>query len=275
MSASEQAGVNAAEAAWYPANGITVPYRARFDECGPDGIVRTSSLLRYAQDIAWIHSEGLGFTRAWYAERNLAWVVRSAELVILAQLPLGGTIALSTAPTGFRRVWGRRRTEGRLDDGTLALWGHTDWVMTDTVRGIPGRIPQEFPAAFALTPGTFDPVRVELPAMPEGAPSLRTAVRPQDIDPMGHVNNAAYLDYLEEALLAAGADGGAGARAIAAIPRRILVEYVAAASPGAILTGTAWRIEASNGGGWAWSLADEGGRELARARIRDHGGAVT
>jgi acyl-CoA thioesterase FadM len=108
--------------------------------------------------------------------------------------------------------------------------------------------------------------------VPDGAISLPTRVRPQDIDPMGHVNNAAYLDYLEEAVLAAGSDG---AKAIAAVPRRILVEYVAAAPPGAMLAGTAWRIEVADGGGWAWRLADETGRELAKARITADGGAGT
>ena len=257
------AGTVVATAAWCPANGISIPYRARFDECGPDGLVRTSALLRYAQDIAWIHSEGLGFTREWYAERNLAWVVRSAELAIFAPLQLGGTVSLSTAPTGFRRVWGRRRTEGRLEDGTLMLWGHTDWVMTDTVRGMPGRIPEEFPAAFSIPPGSFDPIKVTLPVTPPDALVLVTAVRPQDIDPMGHVNNAAYLDYLEEALLAA---GEAGAAAVSALPRRVLLDYVAAAAPGSVLSGAAWQPH-DDAGGWAWRLADEAGRDLARGRV--------
>ncbi len=33
----------------------------------PDGRLRTSGLLRYAQDLAWIHSASRGFDRAWYA----------------------------------------------------------------------------------------------------------------------------------------------------------------------------------------------------------------
>ena len=48
-------------------------YRVRFDEAGPDGLLRASGLLRYAQDVAWMHSEALGFDRAWYRERDLAW----------------------------------------------------------------------------------------------------------------------------------------------------------------------------------------------------------
>jgi len=245
---------------------ITVPYRARFDECGPDGLVRSSAILRYAQDLAWIHSERLGFTRAWYAERHLAWVVRAAELVILAPLPLGVVISLSTEVIGFRRVWARRRTEGRLEDGTLALWGHTDWVILDSGRGVPGRFPPEFLARFDVPPQAFEPGRVTLPAAPDGhVVRQTTTVRPQDIDPMGHVNNAAYLDYLEEALLA---EGGDAAALTSATPRRFRIEYAQAAAPGAVLTGETWPLDGgASPAGRAWRLADDVGRELARALV--------
>ena len=36
-------------------------YRVRFDEAGPDGHLRTSGFMRYAQDLAWQHSADLGF----------------------------------------------------------------------------------------------------------------------------------------------------------------------------------------------------------------------
>jgi acyl-CoA thioesterase FadM len=247
-------------------NGVTADYRLRFDECGPDGVVRTSSLLRYAQDVAWIHSERLGFDRSWYAERGLAWVVRAAELGILTPVSLGSTLSISTAISGFRKVWARRRTEARLEDGTLAFWGHTDWVMTDR-RGLPGRVPPEFPAAFAIAPGPFEPGRVPLPPTPAWATRHVTRVRPQDVDPMGHVNNAAYLDYLEEALIAAG-PGAVGT--MEATPRRVRLEYLLPAAPFATLSGAAWPHEDGDGAGWAWRLGDDsptGGRDLARGRV--------
>jgi len=263
-----------------PVRGITVPYRLRFDECGPDGVGRTSALLRYAQDIAWIHSERLGFGREWYAERGLAWVVRAAELAVLAPIPLGTTLDLSTAVTGLRRVWARRRTDARLADGTLAMWGHTDWVMTDA-RGLPGRVPSEFLDAFDVPPGSFDPGRVSLPPTPSDASVQRALVRPQDLDPMGHVNNAAYLDYLEEALLAVdepgvderGADepaGGPPAAALTSIlPRCVRLEYLAPASPGTSVSGSTWPLATADGHGpgRAWRLTDEDGRELARGTV--------
>ena len=244
--------------------GVTVPYRVRFDECAPDGLVRSSALLRYAQDVAWVHSERMGFDRAWYAERGLTWVVRAAELAILEPLELGQVVELTTGVTGFRRVWARRRTEGRLADGRLILWGHTDWVMTDVVRGAPSRVPPEFPAVFEVPPGVFEPGRVPLPPTPGAAVRHVSRVRPQDLDPMGHVNNAAYLDYLEEALAVA---GDAARPAITGTPRQIRLEYLVPAAPGSGLVGEAWPEDLEGGPSWAWRLADDDGQELARARV--------
>jgi acyl-CoA thioesterase FadM len=244
---------------------MTVAYRVRFDECGPDGLARSSSLLRYAQDIAWLHAEAKGFSRTWYLEHGLAWVVRAAELSILAPIPLGATLSITTRVSGFRRVWARRRTEAHLPNGTLAMWGHTDWVIIDG-RGQPGRIPPEFAERFAVPQDPFEPGRVRLAPTPPPAVRVPIAVRPQDTDPLGHVNNAAYLDYFEETLLA----GSPGAALTTAIPRTIRLEYVAPAAPGAVLDAAAWRSEEDGGGAWAWRLAS-GATDLARGTVRPAG----
>ena len=245
--------------------GIRIPYRVRFDECTPAGVARTSSLLRYAQDVAWVHSERLGFEREWYAERGLAWVVRSAELRVEQAVALGETIDISTAVTGFRKVWARRRTEARAADGSLVCWAHTDWVMTG-LNGMPARVPAEFPVAFGVPPGGFEPVKVDLGPAPADAAGFAFVVRPQDLDPMGHVNNAAYLDYLEEAILAT--DPAAVAE-LAALPRTLRIEYVLAAAPGARLTGVAW----GSGADWRYRLTDADGRELLRATVEQEAGS--
>ncbi len=48
---------------------LEAEYRVRFDEADASGLLRPSGLLRYAQDMAWRHSEVAGFGREWYAER--------------------------------------------------------------------------------------------------------------------------------------------------------------------------------------------------------------
>jgi acyl-ACP thioesterase len=97
-------------------------YRVRFDEAGPDGLLRTSGFMRYAQDLAWLHSTALGFGREWYAERGLTWLVRAAELVVLAGVPMGTNVVARTEVVGIRRVFARRRGAFRLADGTSAGW---------------------------------------------------------------------------------------------------------------------------------------------------------
>jgi len=218
-------------------NGYVAGYRVRFDEAGPDGHMRTSALLRYAQDVAWRHSEFLGFDRPWYAERGLAWVVRAVELEVLAPIPMGHTLRVSTAVVGHRRIWARRRGECRLADGSIAATVTTDWVLLDA-RGRIVRIPPEFGVVFSNPELSTDISRVEAAEPPAGAPTLAIRVRPQDLDPMDHVNNAVYVDWLEEALAAGhaasgdpvAADGATGVTT--ALPRTIRLEYLASAAPG-------------------------------------------
>src|SRR5215212_11566847 len=78
-------------------------YRVRFDEAGPDGHLRTSGFMRYAQDLACQHSADLGFGREWYAERGLTWLVRAAELRIAVAPEMGTTLTARTSIVGMRR----------------------------------------------------------------------------------------------------------------------------------------------------------------------------
>lgn len=243
----------------------SAPYRVRFDECGPDGLVRTSALLRYAQDVAWIHAEQLGINRDWTRAHGLTWLVRAAEVAVLRPMPVGSTLQVTTRLGGARKVLARRRTEVHLDDGTLASWGHTDWVVVDD-RGRPARLPPDFLGRFAVVPQAFEPCRVSMSPEPPEAAVTQASVRPQDLDPLHHVNNGTYIDYLEEAVMAAGGPGEAATRAI---PRTIRLEYVAPAGPGMRLRGATWpERERTGAASWAWRITNEdGGRELARGRL--------
>ena len=236
------------------------PYRVRFDEAGPDGIARTSAILRYAQDVAWLHSTARGFDRDWYSQRSLTWLVRAAELEILAPVQLGTTIVSRTAVIGQRRVWARRRGEFSLPDGTVAGWVHTDWVMIDGRGGLT-RIPEIFAEEFRIPVSSGQIGRVPLPPTPPNASRRPLAARPHELDPMGHVNNAVYLDWLEEAILRAAP--GVASATLATTPRRYRLEYAAAAEPGAPLEDAAWQDEI----GWSYRLSDSDGKDLFRARF--------
>jgi acyl-ACP thioesterase len=241
---------------------LEVPIRVRFDEAGPDGLLRSSGLLRYVQDVAWIHSEGAGFGRDWYGARGLMWLVRSVELDVLGAAEYGSSLMVTTEVLGFRRVWARRRSEIVVADGAARGGSRIASVLIDWVllgpNGAPARVPPEILGAFPVELPSFDPARVVLPASGDDAYRHAFSVARRDLDPMAHVNNSVYVDYLEEGVELAG-----GADLLGHLPRRYRMEYVLPAEPGARLVGRVERAES----GWTYRLEDEAGRQLFRGLV--------
>ena len=171
---------------------------------------------------------------------------------------MGSLLRLSTAVVGHRRIWARRQGEFRLPNGQHAATAMMDWVLLDE-RGRILRIPPDFGIVFPNVELADEIRRVPLGPTPSDAHRLDLRVRPQDLDPMGHVNNAAYLDWIEEVVAMAG-DPEAPAR----LPRSAAIEYAASAEPDDELSGAAWR----DGESWAvrlWRPAD--GIDVVRARL--------
>jgi acyl-ACP thioesterase len=250
----------AGEASSTDVHACSVPIRVRFDEAGPDGRLRTSTLLRYAQDLAWHHSAERGFTRAWYAERGLVWLARAAEVAVLAPILVGDELVGTTRVVGWRRVWARRRTDFLDADGVLVGWTHVDWVLIDG-RGVPTRIPSEFDGAFGSPAATFPLGRVDIGQAPPDAGIASFAVRPQELDPMDHANNAVYADWLEESVIMSGRDDGIAMTRV--LPRLVRLEYARAAERGATIVVQSWPDD----DGWTCRITDAAGEDLLRARL--------
>jgi acyl-CoA thioesterase FadM len=232
-------------------------YRVRFDEAGANGSLRSSGYLRFAQDLAWIHSESAGFGRDWYGERGLTWLVRGVELDILDDVEYGSELAVSTQVVGFRRVVARRKTEfHRRDSERPVAVAITDWVLLNSA-GRPVRPPSEILDVFTGTSDEFTALRVRLDEPPPSAKHVEFAVRLSETDPMAHVNNAAYVDYVDE--LYASASG----RDALPLPRRYKAEFVGSAVPADRLTATCWTA----GVAWDYLLEDATGREVLRAAV--------
>ena len=234
------------------------PFRVRFDEAGADGALRTSAYLRWMQDAASVHSSAAGYTREWYREHGIFWLVRHLDLRIHLPSHPGEILDVSTEVLGFRRIWARRRSEFHTPDGRLAAEADIDWVLT-TAAGRPTRVPAEIVARFPALETEYAPARLEMPAMPDDAATEARRAEPHELDPMAHVNNAAYLDQFESALDAI--DAGA---LRAAVPRHLLLEYLAPAPPGALLTWRVWAIA----DGTAGVVSDDSDTALVRIVAR-------
>lgn len=233
-----------------------LPVRVRFDEATAAGHYRASAHLRAMQDVAWAHSAALGFDLPWYRARGRFWLVRCLVLDVLLPVEPGTVLTVTTEVMAMRRIRARRESEFLLPDGTRAAHGLADWIMT-TAEGLPARILPELLERFGGQTA-LDPARVDVEAPPPGASTSERRVAPRDVDPMGHANNAAYADWLDEAVIDAGDPA-----AVEAVPRRYQLEYLAPAMPGADVVARTWQ----GPGGWRSVFVARDGAELLRARL--------
>jgi len=235
-------------------------YRVRFDEADADGSLRPSGLVRYAQDMAWRHSTEAGFDRRWYAARGMAWLVRNVKLAIVDRVTYGDVLSISTQVIGWRHVWARRHSVIRRTDAETGHGGDglvatvdTDWVLL-TDEGRPAKVPDEVAEYFA-TEEQFTRDRVVLPAPATPVTTLTTRVRPLDVDPMRHMNNAAYLDMVDDGLSRMPREQRLDS------PDCYRIGYVAPALPATALRVDCWAVGDRQ---VACRISDAGGTELTK-----------
>jgi acyl-CoA thioester hydrolase len=191
----------------------TESFRIRHDECDAYGVLNNAAYLRLAQEVAWRHSIAAGFPPAYYEARQSAWVARDTVIEYLRPVRYGDLLRITTRVPATRRAMARRAYEFRIaGSADLAARAHTDWVYFDLAASAPASIPTEILQALFTEPDAPEVLRrdpfPEPPLAPPGAVRWRKRVEWRDIDPLGHLNNAAYLSYTEEAAIQAGISYG-------------------------------------------------------------------
>ena len=241
---------------------FTQRFPVRFDECAADGTARASALLRYVVETAFAHSAHEGFPLAWYDTHGLYWLVRYARLDLSHAVPYGVLLDVTTEVVGFRRIWARRRNAIRNPEGGLLGQITMDWIFTDR-EGNPARVAPEMQAAF---PGLTEPLevrRLDVADPPTGIQPNEYRVPAHQVDPRGHMNNAAYLELFEDVLVNLGADPQAR-------PATYELEYLMAASLGEPLHSFVWAVP----GGWVMIASTLAGMPVAKSLRRSRSGEL-
>ncbi len=182
-------------------------YRIRHDECDAYGVLNNTAYLRLAQESAWRHSIAAGFGYDYYEDLERAWVARDSAIEYIKPVTYGDELAVTTYVPSSGRSIARRSFDFRVD-GEHVAEARTDYVYLDIRRQAPARIPSEI--VEALFPGEEQPARLRREPFPDPAPAPPGAITWQrrvewrDIDPFGHLNNAAYLSYAQDAASEAG-----------------------------------------------------------------------
>ncbi|MDD4870410.1 MAG: acyl-CoA thioesterase [Kiritimatiellae bacterium] len=122
-----------------------------------NGHVNNVQYVQWMQDVAVMHSETTGCTKA-TRDCGATWVVRTHRIEYFRPAFAGDNIAVLTWVVNFRKVRSLRKYRFvRVTDNVLLAEGETDWVFVDVHSGRPRVIPDTVSGAFETLPEDGEP----------------------------------------------------------------------------------------------------------------------
>lgn len=213
-------------------------YRVRTGDVDQEMRVRLDSVARYLQDVANDNIEAAEFHATdpfWIVRRTVIDVVRPITwpATVTAQRWCG---ALSTRWTNMRVRLTAKHETNRFNpnprpDGLIET--EAFWINVNE-QGMPSRLSDE---AFEMLSSMTDEHRLRWkPMNPEKAPAPEDielpdrehVLRSTDFDPFKHLNNAAYLEAVEDELV--------DHPDLVDVPHRVVIEYLRPIVPGTRIT---------------------------------------
>jgi len=181
----------------------TRSFRVRHYECDAYGHLNNANYLRYMQETAFDASAVVGYDLRRYEQMGRLWLIRETEVEYLQPLYYNDHVSVKTWVADFRRSTSRREYEFYNESsGELAARGATNWVFLDSTTNRPARIPAEMVTTFTPEGASGPlPAKQAFPQAPPPPPGVFSTIRRviwRDIDSQQHVNNAVYLEYVEE-----------------------------------------------------------------------------
>ena len=249
-------------------------------------------ILRYFEQSAVAAAAALGYGSEFHREHNSAWVVRRLNVVLHAPARQGDELEIATWISHFAKVRGGREYKVlNAATGQPLYSGYTEWVYLDRRTLAPLAIPRGLDAVFDV-PGaplqTYDPPTVEPSPSPASDPPPFLTERTADwheLDSLGHVNNAVYLDWLDDAFKSAQDEMGWNVRRLKDEGLHLRAEHYSLNYKRAAMQGDSLRIHTALEGASGrlcavrQTVATTGGEELLAASAiygwRDNEGRAT
>lgn len=195
--------------------------RVRLGDATPRGRLRLDAIARYLQDVSNDDTRDANWSDPHW------WVVRRTVIDVHTFPKYLQEIDLLTWCGGLGSHWAERRTQIRSLDGEALVDAAALWVHVDQHSLQPSRVPDDVletltSSANGRTVGARLLLRNK-DFVDADAVQSPWVLRSSDFDAVGHMNNAAYWEILEEHL-----DKHASLRA----PIRAVVEHVVQVEPG-------------------------------------------
>ena len=190
-----------------------------FADVDREQVMLLSRVGKLLQEAAIQHADMYGVGARDIAERGTSWVLNRLAVEILRYPRRDEPVRVQTWSTGVRGFKGFR--EFRVWAGEeLVITGTSLWLWIDLRTRMLTRVPEELAALFPVGSGSLpyrpDIEKLRFAAPAEEAPTVPVSVRYSDFDANGHVNNTAFFDFLQTALVQSGR--GAHPRRVAERP---------------------------------------------------------
>ncbi|HEV8344706.1 MAG TPA: acyl-CoA thioesterase [Candidatus Binatia bacterium] len=178
-------------------------FRVRHDELDSFGHLNNAVCVKYMQEAAIQASADAGYPLHWYEEHRVGWVIRRLEIRYHRQVLYGDELEVTTWISECGRIDCLREYDvTRARDGAHTARGRVRWIHVDSKAGRPLRLPEEFKIAFSPTGQAEDlGIRAYKSRKIDGCYRYRSTRRVQayELDPLGRVHHAVYLNWIEQA----------------------------------------------------------------------------
>jgi YbgC/YbaW family acyl-CoA thioester hydrolase len=221
---------------------FTRTFRVRWGELDPSGTVSPANHLRYLIETAWDWGTAIGWDADYSQNPDVFWLIRETEIRFLRPLRHNDVFDFTIWLANWQRVRGTRCFELRLkENGDVIAQGTQQIVYMDAKTGRPKNMPDERIDTFRMEdPRVFPFERFPKILPVETANTTQRRVESMDLDVYDHVNNAIYVDYVNEAVVQDfSARGWTPARlteaGLGVVTRRVHIQYSSIAAWGETL----------------------------------------
>lgn len=173
---------------------VTVERHVGLADVGPDARLRLDGLARIVQDVsdedaATALVDGMG-----------VWILRRMSMHIDRTPRFRADLTATTWCSGVGPRWAERTSQLHVGND-MCVEAIAIWVHTDPTTGAPVALPPGFDDVWAPSAaGRRVSARLQHAAPPADAVRRPWPLRAADIDVVGHVNNAAYWEAIEDEL---------------------------------------------------------------------------
>ena len=163
---------------------------------------RLSRILDLCQNVATIHSDGLGYGTRGMMDLGLAWLVTGMKIRILKYPVADREVECRTWSRGLKGMLAKRGYEIYDTEGNLLVLGDSSWALFDLKEQKLTRVTEEMQNAYSLIDKDVFEGEKQERIRDNDIVELEKEfeIGKRDIDTNHHLNNARYFDLISEVL---------------------------------------------------------------------------